>query len=121
MKSISTILEDAADWLEEHAHHKGDFCKGTNKYPEACCAAGAIYLMSTGSARPRTNEDGSRKPDEQAAHQAVSAALGEARKVHSLPPGLIFISDWNDRDSTTKDDVVDVLRGAAHRLGRRQL
>lgn len=85
--NANTCLRKAADHIERYGHIKGE-AYADNDHPEtsAACVLGALNLFPNMEAR-----------------RQLRRYLGNI-------PSLAW---WNDREETTKEDVVNALRGAA--------
>lgn len=96
--AVRQVLQLAAEYVEVHGHHKGDFAAEEGR---AACAVGAIQAIVTG-------------------HRAVQHPLAAAA-VRTLSDRLPDVNDdavenvasWNDAPATTALEVARVLRAAA--------
>jgi hypothetical protein len=116
------VLRDAALYLQRHGWHQGDFYATTTNTatptPPAC-TDGAVRCALFGGPTTAISQDQLR---------ALERVLGVlAGYIHQFvydnpdrpvdPPHLI-VSDWNDDDARTADDVITTLREAADNWDR---
>ena len=116
---LSTLLTRAAKWVDEHGLAKGAFFKYRNGRSinwnnlddllevvreKGCpaCARGALYVVDDPSLTPYEREQ---------RHSQASSYIENALDFGGH--GLYSIPDWNDRDETTKEEVVMGLKEAA--------
>jgi hypothetical protein len=111
-------LLDAADLIERNYHGKDNLCwcaDGEVSY----CIQGAIFKVATGThSWPHCNPEVSAdvKDDIVLALQAAESASGvgkDTSRSESRYIGSSTLATWNNRETTTKEQVVAVLRRAA--------
>lgn len=96
--AVRQVLQLAAEYIEVHGHHKGDFAAPGSR---GACAVGAIRAIVTGH---RTMAH----PLADAAVQALS------RQLPDLNDDVVEnVADWNDEPGRTRVEVARVLRAAA--------
>lgn len=116
MKKISTLLADAARYIEENGWAQGSFFKYRNGRPvnyssfdddllplareKGCkaCARGALYVVDT---RVNPNE-------REARHREATRYVDTV-----IRPTVLSVAAWNDDLDRTKDEVVQTLKDAA--------
>ena len=96
--AVGQVLSLAAEYIEVHGHHKGDFGSEDDR---SACAVGAIQAIVTGHRAEQ-------HPLADAAVWALSRQL----------PDLMFealenVAEWNDAPARTSAEVVQTLRAAA--------
>lgn len=114
-KKISTLLRDAAKWIDEHGLAKESFWKHRNgrvlRYQafdeglqlareKGCkaCARGALYIADTPELHVSERE------------RRHSQAI---RYLERAVTNGYYIAAWNDEPERTKDEVVQALKEAA--------
>jgi hypothetical protein len=99
----SDVLDEAVKVAERLDHCKGNMFEPPGGGAEewtACCTMGAIEAITRGQTHSWMNVD-----------RMTSAALKLVGEVVGYE--YIDVPDWNDKETTTKQDVVDALKKAA--------
>lgn len=115
----SEILDKAADIIVRDGWHQGSYFEtDPNATAEEdaelaktapCCQDGAILRAVYGTAWPTTWQHGESDPKKEKM-AADEYMIGYVKKAYGVGSPIA----WNDRSTTTKDDVVTALRGAAN-------
>ncbi|RPE34974.1 DUF6197 family protein [Kitasatospora cineracea] len=96
--AVQQVLQLAAEYVEVHGHHKGDFAAEEGR---AACAVGAIRAIVTGH----------RAVQHPLAAAAVEVLSRQLPDVNDDP--VENVASWNDEPTTTALEVTRVLRAAA--------
>lgn len=96
--SVQQVLSLAAEYIEVHGHHKGDFAAGQGR---GACAVGAIQAIVTGHRADW-------HPLADAAVRVLSSRLPDVND-----DAIENVASWNDEPSRTSVEVTRVLRAAA--------
>ncbi|MGW4810497.1 DUF6197 family protein [Kitasatospora cineracea] len=96
--SVGQVLQLAAEYIEVHGHHKGDFAAEQGR---GACAVGAIQAIVTGHRADR-------HPLADAAVRVLSGRLPDVND-----DAVENVATWNDEPSRTAVEVTRVLRAAA--------
>lgn len=102
MKSVAEVLNEAAEYIEEHGHWKRVYFGPAGE----ACAMGAIVRGIDPAARRPQDFPSAEYRLWDSAVEAVEGAVG-----------VMLIDLWNDDPRRTKDEVVAALRAAAARAG----
>lgn len=99
MNKVKQVLLRAVALIDERGHHKG-----TNQDPEtgAVCAYGAISLAAEGDAMKYGGKDSTDDMATRAAKRELFRMVGHDR-----------VSEWNDEDERTPEEVKALLLNAA--------